>query len=524
MASNPQAYPLELAGLEPEAVTAHERATLLISVLIISVCALTYELIVATLSSYLLGDSVTQFSFTIGIFLFAMGIGALVSRRIRVDELRWFIIVELLTGLAGGLSAAFLYMVFTSLNDYYQPLMFLVTLAIGICVGLELPLLMRIVANRTDLTNALADVFSVDYLGSLIASIIFPVILLPILGVIQTAFLMGLLNIIVSAINLRLFRSRLSRRWARLLSWLASALALGMVLGAVLSTDLVRIFEQQLYEDRIIYSTQSPLQRIVVTRGGEDIRLYLNGNLQFSSRDEYRYHEMLVHPVMSLPRSREKVVILGGGDGLAAREVLKYQDVQQIILVDLDPVMTDLGRHSPLLTRLNQNALNNPRVTVVNQDAYKFIEESSDRYPIIIVDLPDPNNEALGKLYSTAFYQLLREHLTPDGALITQATSPYFVRSSFWMIAHTIEAAGFYSTPLRAYVPSFGEWGFVIGTAYRPRTLSLSEQIELQFLTPEVLQAAQVFDPDIAEVETEINTLNNPILPRLYDAEWRQWN
>jgi spermidine synthase len=506
------------------AVTTRERATLLVSVLIIAICALTYELIVATLSSYLLGDSVTQFSFTIGIFLFSMGVGALLSRRIRDGELRWFIIVELLTGLFGGFSAAILYAVFTEFDAYYLLVMVLTTLAIGTCVGLEIPLLTRIVANRAELNEALADVLSLDYLGSLIGSLLFPIVLLPVLGVTQTAFLMGLLNIAVAGLNLNLFQGRLSARWRRRLWWAFSSLTIAMIVGAVFSTDLVRLFEQGLYEDKIIYTHQSPLQRIVVTSSGVDFRLYLNGDIQFSSRDEYRYHEMLVHPVMSAARNHETVVVLGGGDGFVARELLKYDDVEHIIVVDLDPAMTDLARTYAPLRRFNEDAMNDPRVQVINMDAYKFIEESNDLYPVVIIDLPDPNNESLSKLYSETFYRLLRKRLTPDGAFVTQATSPYFVRKAFWTIAHTIEAAEFHILPLRTYVPSFGEWGFVIGTPNQAPQVNVPAGLTLRYLTPDVLSAAQAFDPDISEVETDINTLNNPILSRYYEEGWRQWN
>jgi spermidine synthase len=508
-----------------ETILPRERVTLLVSVLIIAICALTYELIVATLSSYLLGDSITQFSFTIGLFLFAMGLGALISRRIHGAELRWFVVVELLIGLIGGFSAAILYAIFTTVNMYYYLVMLVVSVGIGACVGLEIPLLTRIAATRANLTNALADVLSLDYLGSLVASLLFPVILLPTLGVTQTAFLMGLLNIFVAALNLRLFRGRIARRWSRFL-WVAIAgTGVAMVAGLALSTDFVRVFEQRLYEDKIIYAEQSTLQRIIMTRGSSgDLRLFLNGDLQFSSRDEYRYHEMLVHPVMSAARSHETVVVLGGGDGLVARELLKYDDVQHIFVVDLDPSMTDLARNFLPLTQINEDSLDDPRVTVVNQDAYKFIEESGDRYPVVIIDLPDPNNESLSRLYSETFYRLLKKRLSPDGVFVTQAASPYFVREAFWIIVHTAEAADFQVLPLRTHVPSFGEWGFVIGAPVRPPEVHVPDGITLRYLTPEVLEAGRIFDPDIAEVDTGVNTLNNPILPRAYETGWRQWN
>lgn len=516
-------FPLDNIS-EQTGVSRRERATLLVSVLIISICALAYELIVATLSSYLLGDSVTQFSFTIGFFLFAMGIGALVSRRIQSAELRWFIIVEISIGLFGGTSALVLNAIFASLNFYYGGVMLFISMAIGICVGLEIPLLTRIVAHRDQLSHALSDILSIDYIGSLLASLAFPTILLPILGVNQTAFLMGLFNISVAGLLLYTFGYRLKRRWKQSLWVIWTIVASIMILGSIFSTNIVRFFEQQLYSAVIIYEEQTPMQRIIMTRGaGDDLRLFINGNIQFSSRDEYRYHEMLVHTVMSASRTHDTVVVLGGGDGLVARELLKYDDVEEIIIVDLDPAMTHLGQTYPPLVDLNQDAMNNERVSVVNQDAFKFLEESTELYPVIIIDLPDPNNETLSKLYSTTFYKLVKQHLTRDGAFITQATSPYFVRQSYWTIVTTIEANDFKVLPLRTHVPSFGEWGFVLGTLVKPPQISIPEGIELRYLTPDVLDAATKFDPDTERVPAQINTMNTPILPRIYEHEWNYW-
>lgn len=507
-----------------DGVTPRERATLLTSVLIISICALTYELIIATLSSYLLGDSVTQFSFTIGFFLFAMGLGSLLSRTIKGNELRYFIIVELLTGLFGGISAFLLYLTFSLVGEFYYPAMITVIIAVGTCIGLEIPLLTRIVAHRAHLGQALADILSVDYLGSLLASLAFPVILLPLLGVTLTAFLMGLFNVIAASLALNLFAYRLPRRWVRRL-W-AACISVGsiMVVGSIFSMDIVRVLEQQLYNDIIVYSKQSSYQRIVLTSGrGNDVRLFIEGNLQFSSRDEYRYHETLVHPLMGAARHHEHVIVLGGGDGIVARELLKYDDVERITVVDLDPTMTDFARTNPLMVRVNKGALDDPRVEIVNEDAYKYLENSTDLFSAIIIDLPDPNNETLAKLYSRPFYRLIYSRLTPDGVFITQATSPYFVREAFWTIANTIEDADFHIVPLKVHVPSFGEWGFVMASPVRAPELRLEDNIPMQWLDDNLLQAATLFDPDTDWMETDINTLNNPVLHRYYADGWRQW-
>lgn len=513
-ASNPEISPISTA----------DRSILIFSVLLTSICALTYELVVGTLSSYLLGNSVAQFSITIGFFLFAMGIGSFLSRQIKANELRWFIIIELLTGAFGGISAVVLYAVFAYSEVHYYIAMIALSCAIGICVGLEVPLLTRIVAHHEALSKALAHVLSVDYLGALVASLAFPLLFLPLLGVTLTAFIMGILNVVVACALMWRFHDRLSRRWSRRLSALCAVVTAGMVGGTLFSGELVSFLERQLYESEIVYTQQTPYQRIVITRSGGDMRLFLDGNLQFSSRDEYRYHEMLVHPAMNAARLRDTVLVLGGGDGLVARELLKYDDVQRIIVVDLDPAMTELARRYRPLRELNGDALNDPRVTLIHTDAYNYIRDSDELFPVIIIDLPDPNNEGLSKLYSQTFYHLIRNRLMPDGVFATQATSPYFVRTTFWTIVTTIEASDLHALPLRLHVPSFGEWGFVLGSRHRLPSLTLPESIPLRYMTPEVLQAAHIFDPDTSRVPAQINTLDNPILPRVYEAGWREWN
>ena len=227
---------------------------------------------------------------------------------------------------------------------------------------------------------------------------------------------------------------------------------------------------------------------------------------------------------MSAARNHERVLVLGGGDGLVARELLKYDTVQEIIIVDLDPAITELARENRLLRDANADSMNDPRVTVINADAYTYVEQSPDLYPVIIADLPDPNNETLSKLYSREFYTLIQQHLTPDGVFVTQATSPYFVRESFWMIANTVEEVGFNMLPLHTYVPSFGEWGFVLGGMHTTPRVSVPDGFDLQYLTPEILRSAQAFAPDIDRLETDVNTLNNPVLPRVYLNGWNQWN
>jgi spermidine synthase len=285
-------------------------------------------------------------------------------------------------------------------------------------------------------------------------------------------------------------------------------------------TDLA---EEGLYTDAVVFAKSSPYQRIVLTQSRHHFQLFLNGNLQFSSADEYRYHESLVHPAFGLRPNARKVLVLGGGDGLAAREILKHESVERIVLVDLDPMMTRLARENPALVDLNRGSLRSPKVRIVNADAFIWLGEEQDLFDAAFVDFPDPHNFSLGKLYTTRFYHLLRRRLDPEAIVAIQSTSPLMARRSYWCIVRTLEAAGFNALPYHALVPSFGEWGFVLAS---PRPIAPPKTIlpGLRFLDPPTLAALFVLGPDMAPVDVEINRLDNQTLVRTYEDEWREWN
>ncbi len=501
-------------------LTSRHSAALLISVFIIAVCGLTYELIVGTLSSYLFGNSVVHFSLTIGLFMSAMGLGSFASRWITRSILGWFILLEMAIGVVGGCSAALLYAVFAT-SDFYYPAMVLFIVLVGSFIGMEIPLLTRLSGGRESLKDTLANVLAFDYLGALLASILFPLVLLPELGLLKTSFATGLLNMAVVALNLWTFREWLAR-WRRL-AIVAGAITLLLLAGEVWAVRLTSLFEERLYEDEIIYARQTPYQRIVITRWGEDVRLYLDGNLQFSSRDEHRYHEMLTHPAMSLTRSRESVLVLGGGDGLAAREILKYDDVRRLVLVDIDPAMTELARTHPALLAINERSLLDPRLELVHQDAFKYLEETDEQFGVIIIDLPDPNNESLGKLYSREFYKMVRRHLAVGGVMASQATSPYFAREAYWCIVHTAADVDLYTWPYHVYIPSFGDWGFFLAAEHNLEPTRFSLEVPTRYLNADLLAVSFIFDRDTAEVETEINTLDSQVILSYYEQGWRRW-
>jgi spermidine synthase len=492
-------------------------AVLFLSVFLIAACGLIYELIAGALASYLLGDSVLQFSTIIGSYLFAMGIGSALSRYIRRGLVARFVSVELMVGLLGGFSSALLFLGF-AYGEGFRLELYAIVIAIGVLVGLEIPLLMRILKGRFEFHDLVAHVLTFDYLGALGASLLFPLVLVPKLGLVRSAMLFGIVNAVVALWSTFLFRNEMGRTGGLRAASAAVLVLLGA--GMAFANRITIAAENNIYADEVIFARDTHYQRIVLTKWKDDVRLFLSSHLQFSSRDEYRYHEALVHPGLAALAGARRVLVLGGGDGLAVREILRYPSVESITLVDLDPEMTRLFSTHPLLTPLNGGSLRAPRVHIINADAFAWLDREQDLFfDFAVVDFPDPTNYSLGKLYTTAFYKLLARHLNARGMAVVQSTSPLFARRSFWCISETMKQAGFDVHPYHAYVPSFGEWGYVLGTLtpYRPPS---QVPAGLRFLNPRTLAQMFEFPADMAPVPVEVNRLNDQVLVRYYDQEW----
>lgn len=510
--------------------TASSPRLLYINVLLIATCGLIYELLAGTLGSYLLGDSVTQFSLVIGLYLSAMGVGSWLSRHLENNLIRRFIEIELLVALVGGLSSPVLYFAYAQVR-HFQVVLLGFVFTIGTLVGLELPLLMRLLQSQVAFKDLVSHVLTFDYAGALFASLLFPLVLVPELGLIRTSLLVGLGNAGVALWGTFLFRTEQPGMVG--LRWRAAFVIALLLAGLGFGPQLTTLAESRVYPDEILVARTSPYQRIVVTQSRSGFQLFLNGNLQFTAADEYRYHEALVHPALlaaeraqgAIPR---KVLILGGGDGLALREVLAYPTVETVTLVDLDPAMTQLGRELAPLATLNRHAFEDPRVQVVNADAMIWLESAPQGYGAAIVDFPDPNTFALGKLFTRRFFQLLGQHLSPGAAFSVQATSPLFARKSYWCIVETLRASGFMVHPYHVAVPSFGEWGFALAMQqdFEPPSEAPAlppSAAPLRFLNREALASMFHFPEDMAPVEVEVNRLDNQRLVRYYESEWRRW-
>jgi spermidine synthase len=490
---------------------------LFISVLLVAACGLIYELIAGTLASYLVGDSVFQFSTIIGTYLFAMGIGSALSRYLNRGLVYRFVWIELLLGVIGGFSSALLMLAF-AFTQGFELILYALVIVMGVLVGLEIPLLMRIVRDRYQFRDVIAHVLTFDYLGALGASLLFPVFLVPRLGLVRSAMLFGLINAGVALWSTYLFASQLLSKNALRVACVVVILSLGA--GMAGARRITMTAEDNIYADDIIFARDTRYQHLVLTRFKDDLRLFLNSHLQFSSRDEYRYHEALVHPGLAAIPAPRRVLVLGGGDGLAVREILKYPQIESVTLVDLDPEMTKLFSSHSLLTRLNNNSLTSPRVHVINSDAFPWVDSNTDSFDFIVIDFPDPTNYSLGKLYTTAFYRAVARHLSAQGLMVVQSTSPMFARDSFWCIAQTIKQVGLRAYPYHVYVPSFGEWGFVLaGTHdYTPPT---SLPAGLRFVSIETLPTLFQFPPDMSPLPSPPNLLNTQVLVRMYENDWK---
>ncbi|UOQ46156.1 polyamine aminopropyltransferase [Halobacillus salinarum] len=499
---------------------------------IVSICGIIFEVLFGALGSYILGDGVKQYTLTISLFLTGMGIGASISEKVMKRLVITFVWIEFMVALVGGFSSFMMFGMTAFAPEGTDALfLYLLTFTVGGLTGLELPILIR-KANEIgeELNRSTARVLFSDYAGGLIGGLLFAFYLRPQMGMVKSAFFVACINLAIAIGVLYLFRKEINR----LRFHTAAGVLIGLLLigGLFFGEEMAFSFEQKLYKDPIILKEDSAYQHIVMTKEEGDTRLYLDGSLQFSSSDEERYHETLVHPPMAEASKREHILILGGGDGLAAREVLQYPEVKDITLVDLDPAMTKLAKTNYHLLQMNKGSLLNDKVTVLNKDAFQFLKQSESFYDVILVDLPDPNNESLNKLYTKEFYSLVRNHLDPGGAAMIQATSPVFATKVYWTISDTIEATGLYTENFHVDIPSFGNWGFVMASREPIDAGSIHLKADTNYLTDELLNSMTVFGKDEdreiiskegKKVSLKPNTLIDPHLIQLYESAWQHY-
>jgi len=543
-----------------------ESFVLYLSMFIMGACGLAYEYTLSKVASDILGNSVRQWAIIIGVMMFFMGVGSDLQKYFSNKHLfDKFIFFEILIGLLGAFGPIVLLYTYGRFPSHYILVQYFFVTSIGLIIGFEIPLITRI--NETyiaELKINLGSVLKMDYIGALVGSLLWIFFLPKFFTIIETAFVLGLLNLMVAMFTLFFFRNLVVR--TRALAGFTLVSFIFLIIGLLSSQGWTSYAEQQLFRDRIIFSETTPYQHIVLTRSrSDDISCYINGQLQFNSFDEFIYHENLVHPAFILAPDAEDILILGGGDGLALREVLKYPQVESVVLCDIDPLMTTLARQNEYFIEMNRNSLADAKVTVlenhalqpvedttllienqrikvrkefesvadvsiINLDAARFVEQISGVFDIIIMDFPDPNNPDLSKLYSDVFYYHVKDKLAADGVLIQQSTSPVHAKEVFALIGRTMRSAGLAVIPIHDNVPSFGEWGWWIGGRaefWHEETLARSLRntdslaVSTQYLTPAVVQASLDFGRNQLKSESsEINTLTNGLAFVYYTDAW----
>lgn len=508
--------------------------TLKIAIFATGFAGIVAEYILSTLATYFIGNSVFQWTMIVSLMLFFMGIGSRLSKYIKTELITKFLFLEIALSITVSFSSILVY-TSAAVSEFYPILIYGLCVFIGLLIGLEIPLVIRINREYEDFKTNISSVLENDYYGSLLGGVFFAFVGLPILGLTYTPFVLGFVNLGVALIVARLMYPKLKKneKWKVNLSILFSLVALGV--GLANTQSIVQWGEQKKYHDKVVHSEQSAYQKIVLTEWKNDHWLYLNGNLQFCSMDEVMYHEPLVHPIMQLAKHPQNVLILGGGDGCAVREILKYNSVQSIDLVDLDPAMTDLGKNHTVLKNINQNAMNSDKLTIHNADAYVFLERDKTHfYDVIIIDLPDPRSVELSRLYSQEFYSICKRKLRPNGFIITQAGSPYFATQAYNCIDKTMASAGFSTVKMHNQVLSMGEWGWILGAKQSNTSTSQLKTVlrqlefnglETKWINKEAMLLLTSFGKDavfeIPDTNLEVNQIHNPVLQSYYlEGNW----
>lgn len=499
--------------------------TLIIITFIVGLCSIIYELLISTISSYLLGDSIRQFSLIIGIYLASMGFGSFLTRFINKDLLVKFIYVELFLGLIGAFSVplCYFYFSYSDVVGFQFFVLFLVAL-IGSLTGFEIPLLTRIMEKDIVLKDNLSNILTFDYLGALAATLLFPFFLIPMVGLYKSSLIFGLINIAVGLTTIHLYKEylQINKQYKSALSLFSIVLMLIIGFMLLKSNEYMERWNNGIYKHPVVYSENSPYQNISITKQPDEFRLYLNGAIQFSSRDEYRYHEALTHIPLQQLDEPKNILVLGGGEGLAAREILKYPELEKLTIIDIDPSVTKISKKIDFMKELNLNALENDKVEVIHHDAFQFLKTDKHQYDAIIVDLPDPSSEGIARLYSSSFYKLCLARLSSKGVLCTQATSPELSKNAFWCVNTTLKYAGFgFTYPFHINIPSFGNWGFIIAKNHPRFNDTLRQDISYDFLEDEMLEHIFYFPKDIRSENIEANHLDKPIILEYYLDHWQ---
>jgi len=470
-----------------------------------------YELLIAQTISLFLGNTVIWYSLIIGVYLGALGVGAILYDRFLKKRSAWISLlwVEIFLSIVGGVAvltinaASVLFNYFTLEGPLWVGVVLFaasslfVTTAVGFLSGFELPLLIRLGARESKHTKPTNKILASDYIGTLAGATLFPLLLLPHLSVITIGFLAALVNMaIVIGILIYLLREKKKIRARAILGFIIGALLL-LVTGVLERQNVEQYFLQKQYyiaeisgdfravvapmEAPHIERVGSLYQKIDIVKSirknffnllpkafstkyeedpnyPDDITLFINGEAQFTSANEEVYHEYFAHvPIILNKKPPERVLVIGGGDGLLVRELLKHKEIEQIKLVDIDKKIIEIAQTHPELRAINKGSLSDPRVTIKIADGYSFVRNDKNKYDAIYVDLPAPSNYNISRLYSREFYYFLKKRLKADGyavldipgidaSSITKSEGDQYVEYGpyAWRVYHdTIASAGF---------------------------------------------------------------------------------
>ena len=507
----------------------HKSNVLKIALFATGISGIVAEYILSTLASYFIGDAVVQFALIVSTMLFSMGLGSRLSKQINKNLLLNFIYLELALSFLVSFCALLVYVTYGRFTPIF---IYFLSIIVGLLIGLEIPIVTRLNEEFEELKVNVASILEKDYYGSLVGGLFFAFVGMPYLGLTYTPFVLGLLNFSVAFWMFLQLKNVISIKHRKTISFAFISIGFLILLGLIFAKPIVRFGDQKKYRDKIIYQEQTKYQKIVLTQKSDIYSLFINGNLQLSSFDEFMYHEPLVHPVMNISANRKNILILGGGDGCAVREVLKYKEVEKITLVDLDPAMTNLGKTHDVFLTMNNNALNNKKVNIRINDAFQFLENSKELFDVILIDLPDPNNVDLNKLYTKEFYYLVKNSLTFGGAVITQAGSPYYATKAFYCIEKTMQASGLNTLPLHNQILTMGQWGWILGSnnitkeELQMKLYSTNfDALDLKWLNNKGAQKLSLFGKPMSDTSnTEINTMFNPVLYRYYrSGNWEMY-
>lgn len=494
-----------------------------LSIFATGVSGIVAEYVLSTLATYFLGDSVFQWTMIVSIMLFSMGLGSYFSKFISTQLLERFIYAEILLSILTSVSSFLCYYAaaFTPIPGFY---IYLCSISVGILIGFEIPLVTRLNEENEELRVNIANVLEKDYFGSLIGGLFFAFVGLPYLGLTYTPFVLGLINFSVAIFLYIKLKKLIPANNRRKITLISTFTALFILTGFFFAKPIILYGEQAKYKDQVVFEEQTSYQKIVMTKWKDDYWLFINGNQQLSTLDEFMYHEPLVHPAMMLSSNPQNALVLGGGDGCAVREILKYPSVKTITIVDLDPKMTDLAINHPVLSKLNKNSLLDKKVTVINQDGFNFLEQTKQFYDVIIADFPDPKSVDLSRLYSKEFYKLCYNQLRPEGIMITQAGSPYYATKAFKSIELTMNFSGFTTIPLHNQILTLGEWGWILASKkkidLKRKLLSKSLPVETKWLNSEALYLISSFGKALTSdsSKVEINSISSPVLYQYYNT------